>query len=167
MVADASQRLRSAIEFGAAVAVVTVLVALAVREFETYVIHSQVVEAFILSSTVRGEMVTFRAENGRWPSDAAELHNATLSQPSMLGSVVDHLELNDGGAISVVFGDDTPAVDLRRRRLTLRPLLVTAEPGAPISWVCASHRYPAGFTAGGIDETDIEVSRLPSACREY
>ena len=121
----------------------------------------------MLTSTVRSEMVAFRAEYGRWPSSEAELHNPTLSQEYGLGSVVDHLELREGGAISVVFDEASSAENLQMRRLTLRPLLVTSEPSGPISWACASHQIPDGLTVGGVDETDIDASQLPSACREY
>ncbi len=167
MVSDVSQRLRSALEFGAVIAIIMALISFAARNFETYIIQSQISEAFMLTSTVRGEMVTFRAETGRWPSNEAELHNPTLSQESGLGRVVDHLELRDGGAISVVFDDESSAANLQGRRLTLRPLLVTSEPSGPISWVCASHRIPDGLAVGGIDETDIDAAQLPSACRKY
>ena len=167
MASDVSQKLRSALEFGAVVAIIMALTTLAVRNFETHVIQSHLAEAYMLTSTVRGEMVTFRAENGRWPLNEPELHNATLSQRSNLGNVVDYLELRDGGAISVVFDQERSAAKLQGRRLTLRPLLVTSEPGGPISWVCAAHQVPEGLTAGGIDETDIDPSQLPSACRKY
>ncbi len=167
MASDVSQKLRSALEFGAVISIIMALTTLAVSNFETYIVQSQIAEAFMLTSTVRGEMVTFRAENGRWPSNEPELHNPTLSQESDLGKVVDHLELRSGGAISVVFDRVNSAANLQGRRLTLRPLLVSMETSGPISWVCAAHQIPEGLTPGGVDETDIELSHLPSACREY
>ena len=167
MVSDVSQKLRAALELGTVAAIVMALSAFAARSSETYIIQSQIVEAFMLTSTVRSEMVAFRAEYGRWPSSEAELHNPTLSQEYGLGSVVDHLELREGGAISVVFDEASSAENLQMRRLTLRPLLVTSEPSGPISWACASHQIPDGLTVGGVDETDIDASQLPSACREY
>ena len=167
MVSDLSQKFRSELEFGAVIAIIMVLAPLAVRDFETYIIQSQISEAFMLTATVRGEMVTFRAENGRWPASEAELHNSTLSQESNLGKFVDHLELKDQGAISVVFNRQSSAAIIQGRRLTLRPLLVTSEPSGPISWVCSARQFPDRLVAGGIDETDIDSSQLPSACREF
>lgn len=167
MASDVSQKLRAALEFGAVVAIIMALTAFAVRSFETYVVQSQIVEAFMLTSTVRGEMVAFRAEYGRWPSSEEELHSTSLSKDSGLGRVVDHLELREGGAISVVFDEENSAEKLQMRRLTFRPLLVISELSGPISWVCASHQTPDGLIVEGLDETDIDTSLLPSACRKY
>ena len=167
MVSDLSQKFRSELEFGAVIAIIIVLAPLAVRDFETYIIQSQISEAFMLTATVRAEMVTFRAENGRWPSNEGELHNPTLSQASKLGKFVDHLELKDQGGISVVFNRQSSATNIQGRRLTLRPLLVMSEQSGPISWVCSSRQFSDRLIAGGVDETDIDSSQLPSACREY
>jgi type IV pilus assembly protein PilA len=167
MVSDISQKLRSALELGTVVAIIMTLTAMSVRAFEIYIIRSQVSEAFMLTSLVRVEMVTFRAENGRWPSNGPALHNSTLSQESNLGKFVDYMELQDGGAISVVFNEESAAAKLQGRRLTLRPLLVSATSSGPISWVCASHQVPEGLSVSGFDGTDIGPTLLPSACREF
>lgn len=167
MASDLSQRMRSALEFGAAIALLMTLTVMGVSRFQTYVIQSQIAEAFSLSSTVRGEMVAHRAERGDWPRTVTELANGTLAEESYLGAYVDHLELGQGGALTAVFSDDTPAMRLQERRLTFRPLTLPTHPSAPVSWVCGPHRYPEGLTPGGTDATNIVPSDLPSACRSY
>ncbi len=164
---DASQKLRSAMEFGAVIAIIMVLTTFAIRNFETYIVQSQITEAFGLMSTVRAEMVVYRAEHGEWPAEEPELHDSTLSQERGLGQFVDHLELLEGGAISAIFDNEVSASNLRGRRLTFRPMIVSSDPSAPIFWACGAYRVPQGFTPGGNDETDIDPSQLPSACREY
>jgi len=164
---DVSQKLRSALEFGAVIAIIMALTTMAIRNFETYIVQSQISEAFWLTSTVKAEMVTFRAEKGRWPAQEPDLHNPTLSQEQGLGKFVDHLKLLEGGALSAVFDDDVSASILRGRRITFRPMIVSSEPSAPIFWACAAYSVPEGFTTGGENETDIDPSRLPSACREH
>ena len=165
MASDLSQRLRSALEFGAVVAVLMALTVIAISRLDAYVIQSQVTEAFDLTSSVRDEMVVYRAEHGVWPATPADLANATLSEEFSLGSYVHHLELGRDGALTTVFGNDASAVRLRDRRLTFRPLTLPADPGAPVSWVCGPHDYPIELIPGGIDETDIAPSDLPLACR--
>ena len=167
MASDLSQRMRSALEFGAAMALLMILTVMAISRFESYVIQSQIAEAFGLSSTVRSEMVAHRAERGEWPETISELANGTLAEENYLGAYVDHLELGQDGALTAVFSDDSSAARLQDSRLTFRPLTLPADPSAPVSWLCGPHKYPTELTPGGIDETDIASSDLPSACRNY
>ena len=164
---DLSQRMRSILEFGVAMALLMSLMAIAVSRLETTIIQSQISESFNLSSTVRSELVVHRAERGEWPGSASELANSTLAEESSLGAYVDHLQLGQDGALTAVFDNDSSALGLQERRLTFRPLTHPADPGAPVAWVCASHRYPSELVPGGIDETDIAQADLPSACRSY
>ena len=148
-------------------ALLMILSVMAISRFESYVIQSQIAEAFGLSSTVRSEMVAHRAERGDWPETIAELANGTLAEEYYVGAYVDHLELGLDGALTAVFSDDSSATRLQERRLTMRPLTLPEDPSAPVSWVCGPHRYPTELVPGGIDETDIAPSDLPSACRNY
>lgn len=167
MATDLSQRMRSALEFGAAIALLMYLTVMAVSRFESYIIQSQITEAFSLSSTARGEMIAHRAERGDWPATISELANSTLAEEDFFSRYVDRLELGQDGALTAVFSLDSPAARLRDRRLTFRPLTLPADPGAPVSWVCGPHEYPRELVPGGIDETNIAPSDLPSACRNY
>ncbi len=167
MATDLSQRMRSALEFGTVVSLLIILTVLAISRFETYVVQSQIAEALFMSSTIRGEMVTHRAEHGDWPATDVALANATLVEEFDVGAYVDRFELGRDGAVTAVFSDDSSAERLRKRRVTFRPLTLPADPGAPVAWVCGPHRYPTELVPGGIDETDIAPTDLPSACRNY
>ena len=165
MASDLSQRLRSALEFGAVVAVLMALTVMAISRLDAYVIQSQVTEAFDLTSSVRDEMVVYRAEHGVWPATPADLANATLSEEFSLGSYVHHLELGRDGALTTVFGNDASAVRLRDRRLTFRPLTLPADPGAPVSWVCGYRNPPEGMESAGEDRTSLKMRHMPASCR--
>jgi len=167
VVSDVSQKLRYALEVCTVIAIIMLLLALSARSFETHLVRSQIAEAFMLSSTVREEMIAFRAGTGRWPSSEPELQNATLSERSGVGSVVDHLELLDGGVISAVFDEQRSAAHLQGRRLSFRPSTVDGDGSAPITWLCAAHRVPEGRIVSGRDDTDIAPALLPSACRSH
>lgn len=164
---DLSQKLRSTLEFGAVVAIVMLLTVLAVRNYETFVVRSQLSEALTLTSTVKAEMVAFRAYHGRWPRTETEFHDPTMRQESSIGKFVDHIALGEGGSLSAVFGNKNAASALSGRQLTIRPMLVSSSPGSPVFWACAKYNAPVGFTASGPDETDIEISNLPFACRGH
>lgn len=167
MATDVSPKMRSMLEFGAAIAILMGLTAMVAKKLESYVIQSQITEAFGLTATVRSDMIAYRAEHGDWPSSDNELGNSTLSEVSNVGKYVDHLELGKEGALTSVFGDDSAAAGLKGRRLTVRPLTLVANPSAPVSWVCGQHRYPSELSPGGVDETDVDPSDLPSTCREF
>ncbi len=167
MASELSRRMRSALDFSFAVGLLMVLTVIGVSNFENYLIRGQIAEAFALSSTVKGDMITHRAERGDWPASESEFANATLSEQSNLGAYVDRFELGPNGSLTANFSEVDAARRLQRGRLTFRPVSHPSDPGAPVAFVCGSHRYPDGLLAGGEDKTDIASSDLPSACRNY
>lgn len=164
---DISQRLRSALEFGAVISIILLLTTLALKNFEASIIRSQLSEAFQLTSTVKAEMVIYRAQRGHWPETGTELHDSTLSQEKDVGKFVDHMILNENGSLSIFFGGSDSASPLEGRQLTMRPMLVSGSPGSPVFWACAGYRAPDGAIPSGPDKTDIEKAYLPSVCRDY
>ncbi len=163
---DLSQSLRSTLEFGAAVAVLMIVTAIAAESMQSAILRSQAAEAFMMTSDVKVSMMAYRAERGEWPAEAADLENSSLSEEDRLARYVDRLELGADGALTVVFGDQYPSAPLQNRRLTLRPSMPVDDQGAPIVWVCARHPILEGFAPSGVDETDIESIHLPFVCRE-
>ena len=164
---DISQKLRSALEFGAVISIVMLLTILALKNYETIIVRAQLSEAFNLTSTVRAEMIVYRAQHGHWPNTAAELHNPTLSQEKNLGQFVDHMTLNEDGSLSTFFGGTDSASLLSGRQLTMRPMLVTGNPGSPVFWACSGYSAPDGVSPSGPDKTDIDLVHLPASCRDY
>ena len=84
MVSDVSQRLRSALEFGAVIAIIMALVSFAARNFETYIIQSQ------LSDSINGELKASIKDRGRFPSTNDE---AGVPAPEhLIGNYVERVE---------------------------------------------------------------------------
>ncbi len=164
---DIGQKLRSALDFGAVISIIMLLTALALKNYETNIVRAQLSEAFMMTSTVKAEMVVYRAEHGDWPKTEAELNNSTLSKEKDLGQFVDHMTLNENGSISTFFGGSDTASVLSGRQLTMRPMLVSGSPGSPVVWACSSYSAPDGFMPSGPDKTDIEIAHLPASCRDY
>lgn len=164
---DISRKLRSSLEFGVVISIVMFLTAFAIRNYEANILRVQLTEAFSLTSTVKTEMVVYRAQHGHWPKAEAELHNSALSQEKDLGKFVDHMTLNENGSLSTFFGNSNSASPLRGRQLTMRPMLVSGSPGSPVFWACSGYSAPDGVTPGGPDKTDIAMAYLPSSCRDY
>ena len=164
---DISQKLRSALELAVVAATVMLLVALALRSYETTIVRGQLAEAFFLTSTVRADMMVYRAQHGHWPENEAELHSSTLSQEENIGTYADHMTLHESGALSTIFGGEDTVLQLHGRQLTMRPLVVPGHPGSPVSSACAAFRPPDGLVASGPDNTNIETTHLPASCRDY
>ncbi len=164
---DLSQRLRSALEFGATAGLVILLTALAVSRFETYVLHAQVSEAMMVTSTIRPDIVVHRAQHGEWPASADDLQHSELEVAPRRsgGKFIDRVELGSDGALSVVFDAEDSHARLANRRLTFRPQTRSDEPGAPVVWTCGLYKPAPGLTLSGDNLTDIAAGDLPSLCR--
>ena len=165
LAADVGPKLRSAIEFGAVVAIVMALSVLAVRNFESFAIRAQISEAFMLTTLVRVDLIVFYAQHGRWPGKENEVPNSTLSETSGVGNVVDRVELRDGGTVTVIFHEARTPANLQGKRLSFRPAMSTSS-SATVSWICADRAVPGGFAVAGDDETDVDPRHLPSSCKQ-
>ncbi len=165
--ADLSQRLRSALEFGAAVGLIVVLTALASSRFNEYILHAQVAEAFSVTSTLRPELVLYRAQHGHWPASATDLpHSELEAGPEyQAGRYVDRVDLLDDGTLSAVFDSEHSRPRLANRRLAFRPQTHADDPGAPVVWTCGNFDPVPGLSMSGSNTTDITPADLPSICR--
>lgn len=163
--ADDAPAFRVVFELCIAVAVIMVITGYYAAIGSEYVGKTALAEAFNLSSTMRVDMIAFRAQHGRWPPRSAELASAQPTDPALGGSVA-RVELGADGAFTYVFRNaPSTGADLANRRLTLRPGTVAGIGGAPVSWYCARGAAPAGIAITGVDETDLPDELLLSICR--
>lgn len=163
--ADISQKMRFALEFSVVVALILGLTAIAVPDYNAYFARGELTESLVLSSTVKADMMAFRAERGEWPASQTVTGSSALPEGAPMGRYVDYMTIGENGSLTAVFRQDSGPSRLNGQRLTIRPLTITGAPGAPVPWVCGSHGFPRDLTPGGIDETDVEVSVLPAICR--
>lgn len=164
---DISERFRPVLELGVVISLIMLLTALALANYQTLFVRSQLTEAFALTSTVKADIVAYRAEHGEWPATGGRLPYSTFREDKALGKVVDHLVLDAGGSLTSVFQSTGVAPKLSGKQLTTRPVLVPDSPGSPVFWSCSAYRAPEGMVASGEDKTDIDTSHLPASCREY
>lgn len=161
--ADNSRGFRPVLEWCAVAAILLILNGSYAHIAENTVTKATLTEGFMLATTARVDLVTFRAQHGRWPSPGDSV-GAELTETG-LGRYVDRIELGRGGAMTIVFGaSPDPAVN--DRRLALRPGAVAGNATGPVAWHCGRWRPPAGVVVAADDETDIPEARLPGACRE-
>jgi len=139
------------IELMIVVAIIGILAAVAIPQYQNYVARAQVAEALVLASGAKMALVEYRSNTGEWPrsNEQAGLANAF----EIAGKYVKRLGINhDGGIgegeITVIF-NGTAHTKIANGRLDL----VATDEGGSISWICKS---------GGAPNI---TSYLPSSCK--
>lgn len=134
--ANAEPRLRGTLESTMVVAIVTVVIAVAAANFERCVAIAKMAEAFTLTSTVRADLVAWRAAHGGWPATEADLANSTANQVEGLGGYVERVALLPHGGISVRFNDHSGTIS--GKQLIFHAATARPDGGTPVSWFCGS-----------------------------
>lgn len=163
---DSGRRIQTLLEVAVASAVVAFLIGFVLSQTDLYKARAQSLEAFGAWTPVRADLVEYRAQRGYWPTATSEVDAEALSSDQP-GAIARTVELGEGGSLTVVFGDEQPVEGLKGRRLTFRPALFSADPGAPMIWFCGSYRLPRGFVASGRDLSDLAPAYLPSQCKDF
>jgi type IV pilus assembly protein PilA len=149
------------IELMIVVAIIGILAAIAIPQYQDYTIRAQIAEALLLAGEIKPSIQDYYKDRGRFPSN-----NDAAGAPApghLIGNYVTDIEIVDG-AMHVRFGNKANA-QIAGKVLTLRPAYVTANPSSPLAWNCGRSPPPNGMTAAGQDRTDVLNVHLPSACR--
>jgi len=150
------------LELAAVVALIAVLVTAALHYYQLALFKSATVEAFAVTQTLRYDVLAFQARHGRWPS-TAEVAPPRSRPGDDVGNNVATVEVGDGGALTVTFNDDLPA--LAGRHLTLRPVVVPDQPSTTVRWTCGRRAPAPPAVALGTDRTDLPDDLLVHVCR--
>lgn len=155
------------IELMIVVAIIAILAAIAISQYQDYVIRSQIAEGASLASGVKSSVVEFYANTGRFPAGGCTDGNASvgLAMPaSIVGSYVSRVSVaGEGcpaplgaGSILTFFSSDAPqkaskAID------TAGLIFSPVTHAGSISWHCKK------FLLGG--SVVLNDKWLPSSCR--
>jgi type IV pilus assembly protein PilA len=149
------------IELMVVIAIISVLAAVAVPNYQDYISRSQLVEALSLVSGLKARVKECHDFDEAFPAD-----NAAAGLPpadKLLGNYVTGIELVNG-AFHIHLGNRI-ARPLQGKVLSLRPIVVTGSPASPFSWICGNARPPQGMEAVGENRTDLPATYLPYNCR--
>ena len=148
------------IELMIVVAIIGILAAVAIPQYQNYVARAQVAEALVLASGAKTAIAEYRNATGEWPADnkAAGLAEPTEITGKHVVSVQVGEELGNAEIVvdmgrAVAFSWDVAALGDAVQPLFIVSLRGTDE-GGSISWLCY----------GDWGLVDI-TSYLPSSCR--
>jgi len=141
------------IELMIVVAIIGVLAAIAVPQYQNYVGRAQVSEAISLAASAKTAVSEYYITNGSWPEDNAQ---AGVSEPTdIAGSYVSQVEIADGTGLIVVSMKANDVVDaIASKRLVFQPIPPEEGNDGTIQWDCrpaTSDQIPNRF--------------LPASCR--
>lgn len=141
------------IELMIVVAIIGVLAAIAVPQYQNYVGRAQVSEAISLAASAKTAVSEYYITNGDWPADNAQ---AGVSEPEDIsGSYVSEVEIANGTGLIVVSMKANDVVDaIASKRLVFEPTSPDEGEDGTVQWDCrpaTSDQIPNRF--------------LPASCR--
>ena len=135
------------IELMIVVAIIGILVAVGMPQYQNYVARAQVAEALSLASGAKTAIAEYRSTTGKWPINNAVAGLAT----TITGNYVDSVEIFNDEALMIVVAFSSDAhTKIANGTLVLEP---TDHEGS-ISWTCY-----------GDDGSPDITSYLPSSCK--
>ena len=155
------------IELMIVVAIIGILAAVAIPQYQNYVARAQVAEGLALASGVKTALTLYYQETGGFPAvdsgEFAKTHELLgIAAPDELsGTYVIHIRVQrNNGAIKVKFRDDAPVNGLiRGKRFELQPVLSS---DVITSWTCVNDELATDVGPGG---NWIDTAYLPSSCK--
>jgi len=132
------------IELMIVVAIIGVLAAIAIPQYNNYVARTQVVEAYTLLAPVKAALGLYYQENQDWPTGTPTEKHDALGIPerdSFGGDYVARIALIDDGRVNVTFDTEASGVNtlIAGKRFQLRPVDATE---ASITWRCVPNGAP-------------------------
>ena len=134
------------IELMIVVAIIAILAAIAIPQYQNYIIRTQVSEGMNLADGAKTAVSEFYNNKGHWPGENSSAGLA--SSDSVNGKYVTQVDVT-GGKIKVTFGNEAND-KIKTSLLMLSPV----DTGGSVTWNCKSG-------AG----TNVADAYLPTSCR--
>ena len=119
------------IELMVVVAIIGVLSAIAIPQYQNYVARAQVAEGFSLLASGKMAVSEYYNENGSFPTDNATARLGAAN--TIIGKYVGSVTVGNAGALTVAFNTSTAHEKLQGKNFALTP----KDNGGSISWTCS------------------------------
>ena len=149
------------IELMIVIAIIGILAAIAVPQYQDYTIRTQVSEGMNLAAEAKTAVGDFYATRGRLPTVNG---SAGIAAPtSLTGNYVTGITVAASGALTVTYGN---RVNQKVAGNTLG-LNTARNPAGGLVWICGNAGLPGGATdtSGANPSTNLNPRYLPSDCR--
>ena len=155
------------IELMIVVAIVGILAAIAIPQYQDYTIRSQVTEGLSLASGLETAMLDFYNSSGTWPTGVSGGGAALSYAGAITGQYVSGITTT-GGGITVTYSSASPYK--ANSNLNGKTLGINAGTTAAgdIVWLCGTTNTstpPTGTTAVGAAVTNVTTKYLPKNCQ--
>ena len=132
------------IELMIVVAIIGILAAIAMPQYNKYVARTQVAEAYALLAPVKAALGLYWQESQSWPTGTHIQKHDALGIPerdSFGGDYVARIALINDGRVNVAFDTQASGVNtlIAEKRFQLRPVATT---GGSITWRCVPNGVP-------------------------
>ena len=143
------------IELMIVVAIIAILAAIAISQYQDYVIRSQVSEGAALADGMKTAVAEFYNNNGRFASTAVNTSYGLALPASTVGTYVDQVTVTAAGKIQARFSSTAP----RKANAKINGLVLSFSPltnAGSISWTCTT---AAGTSAALQDKWRATICR--------
>ena len=151
------------------VAIIGILAAIAIPQYQNYVARAQVAEGLSVASSIKIAVAEYYNTNGIYPngSDAPTRHlqlGISDSPTDFSGRYVRRIQVKDDGSMEILF--HLAATGANERIANKSFYLIPTDEGGSISWRCACGRIASAACLGGGTPSgrQIDEKYLPSSC---
>jgi len=142
------------IELMIVVAIIGILAAVGIPQYQNYVARAQVSEALVLASGAKTAVAEYAMVKGTFPTTSA-----LAGIDAMSGTYVDSVEIGDGGVITATFGAGAHT-KLQGGTLMLTPAGLA---DGAITWACAGSSLIGSYLPSSCDVASAASAATSSA----
>ena len=155
------------IELMIVVAIIGILAAVAIPQYQNYVARAQVAEGLSIASGIKPVLAEYHMINGAFPKasefDSVAKRHAALGidtdPASFAGSYVSELKIKDVGVIEIKF-DDEASEPLSGKIF----FMVPTENGGSIFWQCWCRKVLPTLDENSCPNASVDPEYLPESC---